>query len=159
MSRVRSTRMLLIGVLACCGVMGMAVAAPAQSCKAGEFGEHKHDCRRTPIQSGRDQVDTLTENDIPTGEGGFFRDYQVDLSAGDNVAIDLISQEFDPIVSLIKPDGTPMGNNDDGPGGETDSLLFVRIKESGSYIVRVAAFGETGGGEFTLTVTRLVPAN
>lgn len=159
MTRMRSTRMLLIGALACCGVMGMAVAAPAQSCKGMELGEHKHDCRRILIESGRDQVDILSEDDIPTGEGGFFRDYEVELSAGDNVAIDLVSKEFDPIVSLIKPDGTPMGDNDDGPDGETDSLLFLRIKESGSYIVRVTAFGETGGGEFTLTVTRLVPAN
>ncbi|NEO84645.1 MAG: peptidase [Spirulina sp. SIO3F2] len=114
---------------------------------------------RTAISSGQDQQDTLTENDIPTGDGGFFRDYEVQLQAGDNVAIDLVSNEFDPIVSLIKFDGTPIGDNDDSPEGTTDSLLFVRIKESGAYIVRVRSFGETGGGAFTLTVTRLAPVD
>jgi hypothetical protein len=101
--------------------------------------------------------DTLTENDIPTGEGGFARDYTVNLSGGDQVAIDLISENFDTIVTLLAADGSTVAENDDGPDGSTNSLLFARITETGKYIIRVRAFGETGGGAFNLKVTRLRP--
>ncbi len=107
---------------------------------------------------GRYEVtDTLSEKDIPTGQGGFARDYRVNLTDVDQVAIDLISDEFDAIVSLIGSDGTTIAENDDGPDGTTNSLLFARIRATGDYIVRVRAFGESGVGKFTLKVTRLRP--
>ncbi|MEM8639201.1 MAG: PPC domain-containing protein [Cyanobacteria bacterium P01_G01_bin.54] len=166
MSSVREKQLLLMGALVCTALsLGVATPSLAQSCRAKQPGDvesingQKQHCLRPTITSGQDQRDTLTDNDIPNGEGGFFRDYEVELREGDNVAIDLVSNEFDPIVALIKPDGTPMGNNDDSPEGTTNSLLFLRIKETGAYIVRVSSFGETGGGTFTLTVTRLAPVD
>ncbi|MGK7925498.1 MAG: PPC domain-containing protein [Spirulina sp.] len=110
-----------------------------------------------PLVSGEEIEDVLSQKDIPTGEGGFSRDYKVKLEQGDNVAIDLLSDEFDPIVILIATDGSTVAENDDGPDGTTNSLLFARIKDEGEYIVRVRAFGETGGGKFRLKVTRLKP--
>lgn len=102
--------------------------------------------------------DTLTENDIPTGEGGFARDYYVELEKGDQVAIDLSSDNFDSMVVLIAADGAKVAENDDGPDGTTNSLLFSRITEGGKYIVRVLAFGDTSGGKFTLKLTKLKPS-
>jgi hypothetical protein len=112
-----------------------------------------------PIElRGRYEItDILSEKDIPTGQGGFARDYRVTLTDVDQVAIDLISDSFDAIVSLIGPDGTTVAENDDGPDGTTNSLLFARIQTTGDYIVRVRAFGEGGVGNFTLKVTRLRP--
>ena len=112
-----------------------------------------------PIElQGRYEItDTLSEQDIPTGEGGFARDYKVTLTDIDQVAIDLVSDDFDAIVSLISPDGTTIAENDDGPDGTTNSLLFARIQTTGEYIVRVRAFGEGGVGSFDLKVTRLRP--
>ncbi len=101
--------------------------------------------------------DRLSAQDIPTGVGGFARDYQVNLEQGDQVSIDLKSENFDSVVLLIASDGTTVAENDDGPNGTTNSLLFTRITESGRYIIRVQAFGKTGGGEFTLKLTRLQP--
>ncbi|ERN42472.1 hypothetical protein KR51_00007820 [Rubidibacter lacunae KORDI 51-2] len=102
-------------------------------------------------------VDRLTADDIPTGDGGFARDYLVSFERGNQVSIDVVSEDFDTVIVLIARDGTTIAQNDDGPDGTTNSLLFTRIDESGEYIVRVRAFGETGGGEFTLRVVRLVP--
>lgn len=110
-----------------------------------------------PLPNNNEITDTLSDQDIPTGEGGFARDYIVSLKEGDQVAIDLLSEEFDTIVTLIATDGTTVAENDDGPDGSTNSLLFSRITETGQYIVRVSAFGETGGGAFNLKVTRLRP--
>jgi hypothetical protein len=101
--------------------------------------------------------DSLTDKDIPIGEGGFARDYLVNLIAGDQVAIDLTSESFDTIVTLLAADGSTVGENDDGPDGSTNSLLFTRITEAGKYVIRVRAFGSTSGGPFKLKLTRLRP--
>ena len=110
-----------------------------------------------PMPATRELTDTLSEDDIPTGVGGYARDYTVQLEDGDQVAIDLISEEFDTLVTLLGPDGTTVGENDDGPDGTTNSLLFARITESGMYTVRVRSYAGQGNGEFLLKVARLRP--
>ncbi|MDJ0597368.1 MAG: PPC domain-containing protein [Crocosphaera sp.] len=112
-----------------------------------------------PIKSNGEIADRLSDQDIPTGEGGFAKDYWVELQKGDQVAIDLTSDEFDSVILLLGADGATIAENDDGPDGSTNSLLFSRITETGRYIIRVRAFGETGGGNFRLNVTRLRPVN
>ncbi len=109
-------------------------------------------------QFGKEFKDTLSNKDIPTGDGGFARDYLVHLNAGDQVVIEVKSDSFDTIVTLLAPNGSTVGENDDGPDGTTNSLLFARIVKAGRYIVRVRAFGGKGeGGPFTVKVTRLRP--
>jgi len=112
-----------------------------------------------PLPESNMVVDVLSENDIPTGNGGFARDYLVTLEAGDQVVVDLSSDQFDTIITLIAPDGTTIGQNDDGPDGTTNSLLFARITQPGNYILRVSPFAGQGLGQFTLNVTRLRPAS
>lgn len=109
------------------------------------------------LEPNKEVSDTLTQKDIPTGQGGFARDYTLDMTEGDQVAIDLSSESFDAIVSLLAEDGSTVAENDDGPDGSTNSLLFARIAKTGTYIIRVRAFGQTGVGTFKLKVTRLRP--
>lgn len=110
-----------------------------------------------PLPASNEVTDTLSQKDIPTGQDGFARDYKIKLYAGQNVAIDLTSESFDTILTLLAPDGSTVAENDDGPDGTSNSLLFTRIKQTGTYIIRVRSFGETGGGPFKLKVTRLLP--
>ncbi len=127
------------------------------------FGSHALPARAQklytpiPLSPNKEVNDTLTDEDIPTGEGGFARDYAVQLEKGDQIAIDLKSENFDSVLQLLAADGSTVAENDDGPDGGTNSLLFARITEAGKYIIRVRAFGETGGGKFTLKLTRLRP--
>ena len=99
--------------------------------------------------------DTLSERDIPTGDGGFARDYTIQLVTNDQLAIDLTSETFDTVIILLNSEGKTVGKNDDGPDGTSNSLLFVRIKESGNYIIRVQGFGATSSGKFKLKVSKL----
>jgi hypothetical protein len=99
--------------------------------------------------------DILSDRDIPTGDGGFARDYAIKLTAGDNIAIDLTSEVFDTVVILLNAEGKNVGKNDDGSDGSSNSLLFTRIKTTGNYTIRVQGFGETSSGEFKLKVSRL----
>lgn len=110
------------------------------------------------IPVGNQITDTLSDKDIPTGQGGFARDYMVKLNKGDNLVIDLASESFDCMVTLLSSNGTTVAENDDGPDGTSNSLLFTRIVETGNYVIRVRSFGETGIGPFRLKVTRLQPA-
>ncbi len=110
-----------------------------------------------PLSLGQELSDTLSDRDIPTGQGGFARDYIVTLKAGDQIAVDLVSEVFDPMVILMSKEGLPIAENDDGPDGTPNSLLFMRIVKSGAYIIRVRSFGETTGGTFKLMVTPLKP--
>lgn len=109
------------------------------------------------LPSSGEVSDTLSNKDIPTGTGGFTRDYRVAFRAGDQVVIDLTSQQFDTIVTLIGPDGKTVGENDDAPDGTTNSMLFARIATAGNYIIRIAPYAGQGGGSFKLKVTRLQP--
>ena len=102
-------------------------------------------------------TESLSDRDIPTGLGGFARDYRLNLSDGDHIVIDLLSDEFDTIVTLINPDGTTAGENDDGPDGSTNSMLFYRVSDPGDYTIRVAPYAGQGFGQFTLKITRLRP--
>ncbi|MDB9538933.1 PPC domain-containing protein [Anabaenopsis tanganyikae CS-531] len=108
-----------------------------------------------PITPSTELSDTLSEKDIPTGQGGFGRDYIVNLNKGDKLVIDLNSESFDTVITLLGPNGATVAENDDGPDGTTNSLLFTRIQETGKYIIRVRSFGETGVGLFELKVTKL----
>ncbi|MEO1211331.1 MAG: PPC domain-containing protein [Cyanobacteria bacterium J06638_20] len=112
-----------------------------------------------PMPDSNTIVDTLSDVDIPTGNGGFARDYLIELEAGDQVVMDLSSEQFDTIITLIAPDGTTIGQNDDGPDGTTNSLLFARITQTGNYVLRVSPFAGQGLGQFTLSVTRLRPVD
>lgn len=101
--------------------------------------------------------DTLSKADIPTGVGGFAKDYVINLEAGDQITIDAISEEFDTLVTLMDANGLIVNENDDGPDGSTNSLLFARINESGKYTVRVRSYAGDGEGPFSVKLARLRP--
>lgn len=109
------------------------------------------------ITPGKTVADKLSDKDVPTGQGGFARDYVLQLKEGDQIAIDLTSDNFDTIVALMAADGSTVAENDDGPDGSTNSLLFTRITKTGTYFIRVKAFGELAGGNYKLKVTLLKP--
>jgi hypothetical protein len=111
----------------------------------------------TPVQlplSG-EVKDILSHRDIPTGDGGFARDYAIKLMAGDQIVIDLTSESFDTVVMLLNAEGKTISKNDDAADGTSNSLLFTRIKDAGTYVVRIQGFGETSSGEFKLKISKL----
>ena len=111
-----------------------------------------------PSTLGSEEIsDTLSVSDIPTGFGGFAKDYVVNLEAGDQITIDAISNDFDTLVTLMDANGVTVSDNDDGPDGSTNSLLFARISEGGKYTIRVRSYAGEGSGPFTIKLARLRP--
>ena len=131
-------------------LLAVGLGAPIASAQARFYNP-------IPLIPGKAVADKLSSQDVPTGQGGFARDYVVQLQAGNQLAIDLTSDNFDSMVTLLAADGSTVAENDDGPDGSTNSLLFTRINKSGTYYIRVRAFGEVAGGNYKLKVTLLSP--
>jgi hypothetical protein len=148
----RISQALLVPATCVAIAMDMSVSAVAQCSQCKLYNP-------IALPDSNEINDTLSDRDIPTGQGGFARDYVVEFKEGDSVAIDLASDSFDAILTLLAENGSTVAENDDGPDGSNNALLFTRISKTGKYIVRVRAFGETGIGNFTLKITRLQPVS
>ncbi len=136
----------------------LSLLVPATLLTLGLGAGHAAAQLYNPMPLGPNEVnDSLSPEDIPTGFGGFAKDYVVNLEAGDQITIDAISNEFDTLVTLMDANGVTVSENDDGPDGSTNSLLFARISESGKYTVRVRSYAGEGAGPFSLKLARLRP--
>ncbi len=145
---VNSAAKLELKILAGLAVLGCAlpaIAAPSEMYKP------------EPLPASNAISGEITTNDIPTGSGGFARDYRISVKTGDRLEIELTSDEFDTVVLLIADDGTTLVENDDRGDGSTHSRIFTSIETEGEYTIRVQAFGNSPGGKFDLKVTRLRP--
>lgn len=151
------TYLAVFTIVSACGVSSSANAKPRTSIDPIPQSDKVNKFLYKPIQliPNGEVKDTLSERDIPTGDGGFARDYTIQLVAGEQIAIDLTSDNFDTVVYLVNAEGKTIGKNDDGPDGSSNSLLFTRIKDAGTYIIRVQGFGDTSSGEFKLKVSKL----
>ncbi len=138
------TGRLLTSLLSLVGAVAIAQTAGAQALY-----------NPIPLPENGQVTDSLTDKDIPTGSGGFARDYLISFKGGEQVVMDLTSEQFDTIITLLGPDGTTAAENDDAPDGSTNSMLFARITQPGNYIIRVNPYAGQGVGQFTLKVTRL----
>jgi Bacterial pre-peptidase C-terminal domain len=147
--------LLIFGLILVQSIPGYSINVNAQSRPESTPKIKKSVYTPIALPSAGEVKDTLSDRDIPTGDGGFARDYAVQLTAGDQIAIDLISETFDTVVILLNSEGRTIGKNDDGPDGTSNSLLFMRIKDTGAYVIRVQGFGETSSGEFKLKVSKL----
>ena len=78
------------------------------------------------------------------------------LAARDNETfiISVSSENFDPTLELVDPQGKVVAANDDVRAGEQDSLLLARVGAGGAYSVRVKASKSAAGGEYELKVRR-----
>ena len=107
------------------------------------------------LQFDRSISEQLSNRDIPTGQGGFARDYVITCNAGDRLTITVTSTAFDPMVAVIAPDGSTIAENDDSEDGTTNAALSLTMPQSDRYTIRVQNFGQSTGGNFQLQVNRL----
>ncbi len=134
-----------LGVIAIC--LGFAPDAIAQA-RSSVY-------KPAAISSGVDVNDMLTDKDIPTGQKGFARDYILEAQKDERLEITVTSGNFDTVLSLLDSKGDVIAENDDAVSDSTNSLIFFKVRQSGSYTVRVSSFGGSSGGKFTLKVNKL----
>jgi hypothetical protein len=66
--------------------------------------------------------------------------YTFDGRSGDTVTIDLRSDEIDPLVRLIGPDGQILAEDDDSGGGVQARIAEFALPADGTYTIEVDAF-------------------
>ncbi|WP_407353383.1 PPC domain-containing protein [Luteimonas sp. R10] len=104
------------------------------------------------LTPGQTVEGALQAGDRSSDSGGRSRDYALDLDAGQLVAINAKSEDFDTVLILFGPDGDRISENDDQEGGGTDSLLVVSAPVTGTYTVRLNSLpmGEGHTGRYSL---------
>lgn len=90
----------------------------------------------------------LTPDDIGD-DGTFAQAWDLVGQAGETVAIDLVSDDFDAFLLLAGP-GLMGVQSDDDSGGACNSRILLELPESGTYRLVVSAVGDAGEGRFTL---------
>ncbi len=78
--------------------------------------------------------------------------FEVAVSSGDHLEVQLTSQAFDPILEVTPPGGGTL-TNDDWQGRRNESRLSVVVAEAGTMKIGVGRMG-AGTGGFRVTVQR-----
>ncbi|WP_395945610.1 PPC domain-containing protein [Brevundimonas sp.] len=124
--------------------VGLAEAPPAPPAK--------------PIAIG-DSIDgSLGENAGTNDDGARAEFYRFTATAGQRVAVELSSKDFDTYLALRKAsDNSVVAEDDDGAGSGTDSRIAQTLDEAGDYIIEARAFSGDGEGKFTLKLSEVAP--
>ncbi len=130
-----------------------------------EGGEYRLELRQRPrapraprpaaVRKGSAVAGSLGPRDPETDEGTPYDAFSLRLGEGERVSISLMSDAFDPVVSIGRFDRgnfTELAQNDDRPGGGLDSLLIFTAPTAGDYVVRASGLGTESQGSYTLLV-------
>ena len=93
-----------------------------------------------------------SDDSLPTGER--VDRYRFEGQAGQRIALDMTSSEFDAYVLLVSPSGR-QEENDDAREGVTDARLETVLTESGTYAVMATSYQRGMTGSYRLTLSPL----
>ncbi|MEL6325966.1 MAG: trypsin-like peptidase domain-containing protein [Cyanobacteria bacterium J06626_23] len=88
------------------------------------------------------------------GDNTYFNVYEFSGRAGQRVSIEMASQQIDPYLILVGPDGEDLGQDDDGAGG-LNARIEVTLPQSGTYVVLANTYGAGEQGSYNLSVASL----
>lgn len=96
---------------------------------------------------------TDSSNVLPADDS-YFNPYKFDGQAGQNVLIEMISDDLDSFLILLDPSGNPLAQDDDSGGG-TNSRVIATLPVNGTYTVLANTYsaGETGSYNLRAALT------
>jgi hypothetical protein len=112
----------------------------------------------TAQQAGRDTTElalgTAAQGRLERGdqepERGKFQDvYAFRGTTGQNIRVELTSQDFDTFVAVKQPNGTVV-DNDDFEGSTSRSVVELRLPETGRYQIVVSSYDDGDTGAYRL---------
>ncbi len=103
------------------------------------------------VQASRIERGRLESGDLSSVSGKYLDAYTFQGNAGNEVVVELISQDFDTYLMLIGPSGEQLAN-DDHNGSQDHSLINLELNESGIFEVVVTSFLEGETGDYTLHI-------
>lgn len=120
-------------------------------------------CTAAAIQLGATVTNSINANACSSQRrpNGYARLYTFTANAGQSIAIDMSSTQFDTYLYLIGPSGSVVASDDDG-GSDTSSRIpsgsgAFTLPTTGTYTIEATSFLPQATGTFSLTL-RLVSA-
>ncbi|NBB65677.1 peptidase [Pseudomonas sp. ODNR1LW] len=111
-----------------------------------------------PIAIGDSLDGALNDQAGTNDEGQRAEFYQFTATAGQRVAIEMSSNDFDTYLTLRRvSDNSVVAEDDDGAGSGTDSRIAQTLEAAGDYIIEARAFSGDGEGRFDLTLEEVAP--
>lgn len=113
--------------------------------------------RPSGIRVGQTVEGALTARDPETDEGQAYDAFAFRARAGDRFAIDLTSDDFDPVVRVGRMQAgafNELAMNDDTPETGLNSRLVFTAVDGGEYIIRATPLSAGGEGAYTLALAR-----
>ncbi|MEO0324986.1 MAG: hypothetical protein AAF447_18635, partial [Myxococcota bacterium] len=98
----------------------------------------------------------LGEGDMRFGRA-FSDSYEVSVLAGDAVAVEVVSEAFDPMLEVMAP-GADAVVNDDHEGDRTRSRVELVARETGTLKIRVTSYGPDAAGSYRVSASRAAPS-
>ncbi|MEM9196072.1 MAG: hypothetical protein AAGF12_43305, partial [Myxococcota bacterium] len=103
-----------------------------------------------------EQAGSLEAGDLET-PNGFTDHYEIAVSEGDRLRVDLASEAFDPFLEIVLPEGGALVN-DDWEGDRNLSRVEFVASASGILKLRVRSYVAGGQGAYRVRVVRQVEA-
>ena len=88
----------------------------------------------------------LNDTSATLNDGSYYNSHELTIEVGESLAIDLISEDFDPFLLLLDAEGNELAHDDDSGDGD-DARILITVPQSGNYQLWVNAYaaGEVGG--------------
>ncbi len=102
----------------------------------------------------------LDTDDGVDGSGNRHDAYRFRVAAGQRIAIEMRSSDFDTYLELGRDDGATfemIAEDDDGMGDDTDSRLVWTAEKGGDYVVHARSFSSEDEGDYTLLLKEIPP--
>ncbi len=113
--------------------------------------------RPSGIRVGQTLRGQLTPNDPESGAGQAYDAYAFRARAGERFVIDLVSDDFDPVVRIGRMragEFDELAMNDDTIDTGLNSHLTFTAAEGGDYVIRATPLSPGGEGAYSLTLAR-----
>jgi serine protease Do len=125
---------------------GRAPREPQQSPLLGGSGRP---AEQVTLNGQTIQGQLSNRSDILPSDGSYFNAYTFEGQQGQQVEIEMRSQDFDAYLILLAPDGRSLQQDDDS-AGNTDARISVTLPETGNYTVLANSFERRQTGRYTI---------
>jgi serine protease Do len=134
----------------------------ANSYEAGQSGNYQLKVMTTVpglpslLPSGQTLIDQQgvleTTDAVLPSDNSLYDEYTFEGVEGQSVTIRLESEEFNPYVAILDPQGQLLAENDDVSSSDKNAVITITLPMAGQYRVVVNAYDSTGQGQYRLTV-------
>lgn len=130
----------------------LCLAVVSQAKAQGEDDVNKLPTEGRRLRMGTEVAGVLSEDDVLWWDDTYIQAWTLMLQAGQDVTVDLLSNEFDSFLMVAGPGIDEMLTDDDG-AGSCNARVTWTASESGEYRIVVNTIGEGTIGDFVLQVT------